>query len=157
VLSCCHCSASTLYHSVAVINLLSVKIHFAYLTYFILDINKNNNANMSQLAHIVWRLTSQVCFVNVLCQCCVLVELGPCGNVCCKFCHILYYDGNYCRPFSVTHNVVNLQHKTVINATITTIALTYDAMVTMTMTFAMTTTTSPSTTQGHFCHGTLDG
>jgi len=50
-----------------------------------------------------------------------------------------------------------LQHKTVINATITTIALTYDAMATMTMTIAMTTTTSPSTTQGLFCHGTLDG
>ena len=35
--------------------------------------------------------------VNVLCQCWVPMELGPCGNVCCKHCQILYYYGNYCQ------------------------------------------------------------
>jgi len=35
--------------------------------------------------------------VNVLCQSCVPMELGPCGNVCCKCCQILYYYGNYCK------------------------------------------------------------
>ena len=37
------------------------------------------------------------CTVNVLCQHRVPMELGPCSNICCKHCHILYYYGDYCQ------------------------------------------------------------
>ena len=45
-------------------------------------------------------------YCNMLCQRCVPMELGPCGDVCCKHCHTLYYYGNYCRHCPETRDLL---------------------------------------------------
>ena len=45
-------------------------------------------------------------YCNVLGQCCVPMELGPCDNVCCKCCHILYYYSNYCKRCPETRDLL---------------------------------------------------